>query len=279
MILAQLRSELYKLFARKRTYMGFVGFFGVELLVLFLLRLERVRHTFEKIIQQNGYIAEYYMSGLTLGLLILLWTVFLLGALYLALVGGDLIAKEIEDGTMRMTLCRPVSRFRIICLKVSVATIYTFSLTLFISLTALATGWIQSGSGGLFVFAPLEKLFALYEWSDGLWRYFLAIPFLAFSLMTITSLALFFSCFKMKPAAATILTLSFFFVDTILRNIPYFESIRVYFVTSRMSTWSNVFHYRIPWENMIEDYAWLLAINISLLMLGYLVFQSRDLKS
>lgn len=279
MILAQLKIELFKLFARKRTYMGFAAFFGVELLILFLLRLRPVRQSFERIIQQNGYVAEYYMSGLTLGLLILLWTVFLLGALYLSLVGGDLIAKEVEDGTMRMALCRPVSRFRIICLKVLAAAIYTFVLTLFISTTALATGWIQAGSGGLFVFAPLEKLFALYEWNEGLLRYIAAIPLLACSLMTITSLALFFSCFKMKPAAATILTLSFFFVDTILRNIPYFEGVRSWFITTRMSTWSNIFRYQIPWETMAEDYIWLLAINISLILLGYMIFQTRDLKS
>ena len=37
-----------------------------------------------------------------------MWTVFLLGGLYLALVvAGDVMSKEVEDGTMRMILCRP----------------------------------------------------------------------------------------------------------------------------------------------------------------------------
>ena len=38
---------------------------------------------------------------------------FLLGGLFLALVSGDVVSKEVEDGTMRMMLCLPASRWRI----------------------------------------------------------------------------------------------------------------------------------------------------------------------
>jgi len=214
-----------------------------------------------------------------LALLILLWTVLLLGGLYLALVSGDMVAKEVEDGTMRMALCRPASRHRLILIKYSACAVYTGVLVVFIASTALLAGFLQSGSGGLFVFAPTENIFALYEEREGLVRYLTSIPFLGLSLLTITSLGLFFSCLPMKPAAATILTLSFLFVDMIMRGIPYFEGIRGWFLTSKMNAWVYVFQPNIPWEQMIEDYAWLLAINSTLVILGILFFQQRDLKS
>lgn len=274
-----LTAELLKLFARKRTYMGFAAFLCIEILILLLLRLEGVQRSLSRMIEQNGYLAEEYLSGLTLGLLIMLWSVFLLGGLYLALVAGDVVAKDVEDGTMRMMLCRPVSRVRLILGKYAACALYTAFLVGFIGITAMLTGWLQAGWGGLFVFAPLEGVFALHEPGPGLLRYLASMPLLTMSLLTVTSLALFFSCCPMKPAAATILTLSFFFVDSIIRNIPYFEDLRGWFVTSRMSSWIFVFEYRIPWEKLVEDMSWLLAINATLVILGIAIFQSRDMKS
>jgi ABC-2 type transport system permease protein len=279
MITRHFQLELLKLFARKRTYLGFLAFLGVEIVLLWLLRLPGVQRSFARIIEQNGYAADYYLSGLTLGLFILLWTIFLLGALFLALVSGDLVAKEVEDGTMRMMLCRPVSRARIILVKFGASVLYTFSLVFFIGLTALLTGWIQAGSGGLFVIAPAEGVFALHDGPEGLRLYLLSLPLLAFSLLSISTLGLLFSCCRMKPAAATILTLTFFFVDSILRNIPYLEEISGYFLTARMGFWVRIFAYQPPWEQMLVDVIWLGAINISLVLAAITVFAHRPMKS
>jgi ABC-2 type transport system permease protein len=277
--LQQFSGELLKLFARKRTYIGFAAFLGVEVIILFLLNLPRVRGALARVIEDSGYPAGDYLSGLTLGFFVLLWSVFLLGALYLALVAGDVVGKEVEDGTLRMMLCRPVSRGRILTLKACAVIVYSFALTWFVGLTALIVGLLHSGAGGLFVFAPMEKVFALYDFGPGLARYALAVFFLSLSLLTIPAVGFFLSCLDMKPAAATIGTLSLFFLDSILKNIPFFESLKPWFITSHMAAWVHVFEYRIPWEHMIEDYAWLLAINATLIVLARAIFQRRDFKS
>ncbi len=279
MIFEAFKGEIWKLFARKRTHIGFAAFVGVELLILFLLQLDRVKAGFARVIERNGYVAAEYLSGVTLALIILLWTVFLLGSLFLALVAGDMVAKEVEDGTLRMMLCRPVSRLRILLAKYAAVAVYTLSLVVFIGATAFLTGFIQAGTGGVFVFAPTEGIFALYEWNEGLLRYVASLPFLALSLMTVSSLGFLLSCLPMKPAAATIATLTLFFVDTILRNIPYFESVREWFLTSRMNAWLLIFEYRIPWDKILENYTWLAAVNLTFLIAGMMVFQQRDFKS
>ncbi len=275
----QLLGELQKLFGRKRTYIGFGAFFAIELIVLGLLQLPKVQLSFRRLIERAGYGFEEYFSGLTLAFLILSWTIFLLGALYLSLVSGDVVSKEVEEGTMRMMLCRPVSRARLLLLKYSACAIYTFVLIIFIGITALITGLLRQGIGGMFVFAPLEGIFALYDFHEGFWRYLCALPLLALSLMTITSLGFMLSCFNMKPAAATICTLSGFFVDFIFRGIPYFESLKVYFMTAHMGTWANIFQARIPGLQIVEDYAYLLALDATFVIIGMMNFQRRDFKS
>lgn len=275
----QFSGEVIKLFARKRTYIGFVAFLAIEGLILFLLNLERVKRAISRVIEEAGYPAEPYLSGLTLAFLVLMWSVFLLGSLYLALVAGDVVSKEIEDGTMRMMLCRPVSRGRILLLKLGAVILYSFVLTWFVALTALGAGLLHSGAGGLFVFAPAERVFALYEFGPGLSRFFVGVALLSVSLLTIPCIGFFLSCLNMKPAAATIGTLSFLFLDSILKSIPFFESLRPWFVTTRMTTWVHVFEYQVPWEKMTEDYAWLFAVNATLIVLAWGVFQRRDFKT
>lgn len=275
----QLRGETRKLFARKRTFIGFGAFLVFEIVVLFLLRLPPVQRSLSGAIERMGYDPTQYLSGLTLGLLIVAWTVFLLEALFLALVAGDVVSKEVEDGTLRMMLCRPISRTRILTVKVIVALLYTIVLTLFVGLTALAVGLLNSGPGGLFVVDPPAGIFSFHDFWPGLTRYAIALPLLALSLCTVTLLAFCLSCFNMKPAAATIITLSLLFADVIVRSIPFFEGIRGWFLTTKMSAWIQVFQARVPWEMMVESYVFLFAINVTLFVIGWAVFERRDFKS
>lgn len=274
----QLGLELRKLFGRKRTYIGFGAFIVVELLILILLQLRGSQNFFRRLIEGAGFGFEYYFSGLTLAFLIFVLS-FLLTMLYLALVGGDIVSKEVEDGIMRMVLCRPVSRVRVLLVKYLACVIYTFALVFFIGTSALIAGLIHRGGGGLFVWAPENKVFALYGPGEGLLRFYAGVFFYALSFLSITTLGFALSCCNMKPAAATIVTLSVFVVDFIFHHAPYFESIKDWFITKNMTAWTNVFVETVPVMSMVEDYAYLLGINGTLLVLGVMIFQSRDFKS
>ena len=207
----QLWHELVKLFARPRTYIGFGAFLFMEGMVITGLNFPKPRAAFRHMIERAGFSFDHYFSGLTLGLQMVMWTVFLLGGLYLSLVAGDVVSKEVEEGTMRLMLCRPVARWKIVLQKYVACVVYTAVLTLFIGATALVAGVLYRGVGGLFAFSLSPHLFAIYETGPGLLRYLSAIPLLSLALMTFASIGFFFSCLKMKPAAATITTLSLLF--------------------------------------------------------------------
>jgi ABC-2 type transport system permease protein len=55
LFLFQLYNELKKLFARKRSYIGFGAFFTMECVVLFLFNRPGPRAHFKHVIEQNGY--------------------------------------------------------------------------------------------------------------------------------------------------------------------------------------------------------------------------------
>lgn len=279
LFLLQLRGELWKLFARKRTYIGFGVFLAVETLILILWQLPRGQRWMQRMIEQSGGAFDLYFSGLTVAMIMLTTTVFLLGALYLGLVGGDLVAKEVEDGTMRMTLCRPVSRLRILLVKYATLVIYTFALVLFIGLSALGAALLVRGGGGMFLMIPEERLVAFYDYGPGLVRYLSALPCMAFSMLTISSFSFLLSCCNMKPAAATISAITIFFVDWIFHLLPYFETYRPWMMTTHMSTWLNVFRNPWPWPQMVEDYGILIGLDATFFLVGVMIFSARDFKS
>ena len=279
LFLRQFRGELLKMFARKRTWIGFGAFVGVELLILLLLQTKGIQRGFRSLLENNGAVFEQYFGGLTLAFDIMALTVLLLGALFLALVAGDIVSKEVEDGTMRMTLCRPVSRGRVLLVKFMTAQVYCFVLVAFIGISAFLTGLAWGGVGGLWAFAPEEHLFALFSPRDGLVRYFSSLPLFAVSLCTIVSLAFLFSCCNVKPAAATVVTLTIFTVNHVLYLWPPFAPCRAYFITTHMVTWVNFFRTPVPWAHMAEDYLILLGLNATFFIVGCAVFMRRDFKS
>ena len=279
LFLWQLRGELWKLFARKRTYIGYGVFLGMELLIMVMLHLPGTRRHLKRMIENSGGLFDEYFSGLTVALIMVSATLFFLGGLYLGLIAGDIVAKEVEDGTMRMTLCRPVSRLRVLSVKYLVSVIYTFSLVFFVGLSALCLGLLVRGTGGLFPMIPDVNLLVLYDFVPGLERYLAVLPCVALSMLTLSTFAFQLSCWNVKPAAATISAITIFFVDWILRQMPYFQSYRSWMMTTHMDTWLNVFREPVPWSRMVEDYAYLLGLDATFFIVGAVVFASRDFKS
>src|SRR2546429_1020276 len=117
MVLLNLRNEPLKPFGKKRTYIGFGAFLLAQNAMLLGFKFTRWQSDVERLLAGNGYLASQYLSTLTVAVFMLLPQVLLLMPLYAALVGGDLVAKEAEDGTLRMILSRPISRFRILLTK------------------------------------------------------------------------------------------------------------------------------------------------------------------
>ena len=277
--LRQLYYELLKLFARKRTYLGFAAFLIIELLILMGLHTPHAHHMFLRAMMGYGLDFSHYFSGLTLAYVMMSYTAFILGSLYLALVCGDIISKEVEDGTMRMVLSRPVSRGRILLLKLLACAVYTFSLVLFIVVSSLVVGIADRGFGGLIVVVPWEHVFGFYEGGPGLLRFAYAGGILGLLMMTFAALGFMFSCFNLKPATATILTLSIYLFDSIIRGVPYFDNLQDYLLTHHMAMWIQVFQPTIPWSNIGHSILYLGSFDLLFISIGTWYFARRDFKA
>ncbi|HWD94609.1 MAG TPA: ABC transporter permease subunit [Verrucomicrobiae bacterium] len=282
MFFAQLTNELWKLFGKKRTYIGFGAFVLVQAAMLIIFRYTHWQSHFQEMLANNGYLASEYISALTVALVMVSPQALLLMPLYVALVGGDLVAKEVEDGTMRMILSRPISRVRLLSVKWLGGIIFAAVLVLALGAAALVAARILFPWKGLFVLGHLPSgspMFGIFPAAQGLVLYSLSHLFMVTNAVTMLSIAFMFSSFNMKPAAATILALSYLFMNMVMQHIPFFEPYQNWFITHHFEAWFLIFQNPAPWPQIIQSEITLAAISTTAFIAGATGFQMRDIKS
>ncbi len=279
MFYLQLRNELWKLFAKKRTYIGFGMFLVAEIVTILIFRYSNATRWMKRTLENNGYQADQFLSTLTIATLMVIILAYTLLPLYVALVGGDLVSKEAEDGTLRMILSRPISRVRLLGLKWLGGFIFSLVLVISLGLFGLlfSSLWFPA-HGSLFVSLPGEKI-NIFAAGPGLGRYASAHLFMVTKACSVMGLAFMFSCFNMKPAAATILALSLIMINGILMEIPYFRDLQPWFITYHLNAWQLLFVEKIPWWRIGESVSILVGYNVTFVVIGCTAFQLRDIKS
>ena len=124
------------------------------------------------------------------------------------------------------------------------------------------------------------KVFAMFaHWHQGMLRLAFAAVLIGLSMITLSSVGFMFSCFRMKPAAATIMALSILFVDLVLQEFPFFQPYQEWFITWRMAAWVYSLENILPWAKLVHSYAFLAGLNATLFVVGWLSFQLRDFKT
>lgn len=274
----QLRNELVKLYGKKRTYIGFGAFLLAQIAMVLVFKFTRWQSDLERVLSQNGYIATEFISALTVAIVMLLPQIAILMPLYASLVGGDFVAKEYEDGTLRMILSRPISRFRLLFVKWVAGVIFSASLVIMLGITALLFARLVFPWKGMFVFLPGEA-FSVLGAGEGLARFAFVHLFFAINASTVLSIAFMFSCFNMKPAAATIVALSYLFVNLVLQALPFFNRYEHWLLIHHFRCWLLLFKDPIPWAQILQSESVILATCATTFVIGYTAFQVRDIKS
>jgi len=280
MLYYQLRNELWKLFGKKRTYIGFGMCLLAEGLIVLLFRFANgPRRELVHQIEMMGYSSQKFVTNLTVATGVMVPVAFLLLPLYVALVGGDLMAKEAEDGTLRMILSRPISRLRLVTTKWMAGAIFSIVLVLVFGGFGIAFASLFFPSGALYGMMPVDHILAVFEQAEGWQHYIAATLMLSVNAITIMSLAWMFSCCNIKPAAATILALSLMLISRVIQDIPYFHEWQQWFFTYHLSVWMKMFEKTFPIPAIVQSVSILCGINLTFIIIGASIFQMRDIKS
>jgi ABC-2 type transport system permease protein len=261
------RWELRKLVAQKRTYLGLV--LAIIPPVLFVVFQNLHQHHDRG--GGNIFAAQITQSGLATPVLVLLFESFLLLPLIAALVAGDIVAAEDNNGTLKTILTRSVNRGQVFAAKALAAVTYAIIAVFLSAVVATVAGVASWGFhhvttySGTVVSAP-----------EALLLVFAANAVYLIPLLAVASIGLLLSTATRNSAAAVVGTVGVILLLLIVAQIPGLEGLKPYMLTEQFENWHGLLRTPTDWAPIWHS-LWVCALYaVPSLFAAYLVLLRRD---
>jgi ABC-2 type transport system permease protein len=280
MIVTLVKIELFKIFKKWRTYIGFIAIGILVPLLHLAMYLEGqksldfiTRGLRDSFILVGNLLNGYWISYIILNAL----TIHI--PFLVALVAGDLLAGEATAGTYRVLITRPVSRVQVVTSKFIAGTIYTSSLVLWLAIMSLVIGLIVFGTGELLVMSP--DAIIIFEKGDILWRFILAYGFAALSMSVVCSLAILFSSLVENAIGPIVSTMAVIIIFIILSafDVQILRDIRPYLFTNYILQWREFFYEPLNLEKVIKAILILSGHILIFFTATTIIFKKKDILS
>jgi ABC-2 type transport system permease protein len=260
------RWELRKLVSQKRTYLGF-GLAVVLPLIFVISQLLRGHPPRA----DSVFAAEIFQSGLATPVLMLTFLAPFFLPLIAALVAGDIVAAEDNNGTLKTILTRSVDRGQVFAAKVLAAVTYGASAVFLSAAVGTVAGISAWGFHGVLTFSG-----TYVSASKALLLVFAANACFLIPLLSIISIGVLLSTVTRNSAAAIVGTLGVTLVLAIVSQIPGLEGLHPYLLTTQYFAWQGLLRTPTDWAPITHS-AWLCALYAGpALIAAYLVFLRRD---
>jgi ABC-2 type transport system permease protein len=260
------RWELRKLLAQKRTYLGLGAALVVPL--IFVVALLADSGGGPEGVPFGSYVRE---TGLAVPLVCLFFGAIWLLPLITALVAGDIVATEDQNGTLKTILTRSVERWQIFAGKLLAALAYTLAaLASYVAIGLVAGGLIWG-------FDPLTTLSgtevgvgrALLLTAAGTLTYFLPLAGMA-------AIAVLLSTVTRNSAAAVVGTLMVSIFLQILGSIGALDWLDPYLLSTQFNAWQGFLREPVDWAPVVRA-AWVSAVYaVPAAAVAFTVFLRRD---
>jgi ABC-2 type transport system permease protein len=279
-MLTLIQIELYKIFKKWRTYIGFMAI-GILVPVIHIAMYYSGSHTLNALTENmqstftfvgnllNGFLVSYFiMMSLVVHIPFLI-----------TLVSGDLLAGEATAGTYRILITRPISRTQIITSKFLAGIIYTSLLILWLAFMSVVVGSLILGTGELLVASSQGII--VFAKNDILWRFIFAYLYAILSMSVVAGLAFLFSVLVENAIGPIITTMALIIVFLILSAIPVdsIQAIKPYLFTNYLLDWRLFFTDPLEISEILKSSSILIAHIISFYLLSLILFNRKDILS
>ncbi len=194
----------------------------------------------------NGYLVIY----------VILNTLWIHVPILIVIVTGDLFSSELEAGTIRILLTRPVKRYKLVISKYIVAVQFVFVFMFMWAVISVFPALFLFGRGDLVVvFNGLQildekVLFARFAAAFG----FAFIGMSAFAIFSVTV-----SIFTRKTLNAILITLGLLVISTLLQTLAptIFMGWESFLITHHLARWQKLFYSEPDFGAVLNSVIWL----------------------
>jgi ABC-2 type transport system permease protein len=243
-----IRVELVKMLRRPRTWVTIVLLNALPTLVAVLLAATEVG-------PQPGEGPAFLSAVLTDGTFFPLAALAIVLPLFMpvavAVVAGDAIAGEAQDGTLRYVLTRPVGRTRLLVAKLVGVLAFVLLAVVLVAAVAYLVGRLLLGNGdaaGLVTGISGGGLTT----QQLLERTLMSVGYVSLSMLGVASLALLLSTVTDSPLAAALGALAFLIASTLLLTLDAAAALQPYLPTRYWLAFVDLFRDPILWRDIVR---------------------------
>lgn len=220
-----LRSELRLIAVRRRNQVGFAALAAVPIVLAVAMKVATPDTSdrpgggpdFFAQITGNGFFVALAALGVEL-------TLFL--PIAIAMVSGDAVAGEADQGTLRYLLTVPVGRTRLLAVKYAGIVACAFLAPLVVAVSGLGAGLILFGGGDVTLLSGTQAGFG-----EALLRLLGVCLFLGVCLSALGAVGLFLSTLTVQPMGATIALTMLSVASVVLGQVPQLDWLHPYLLT------------------------------------------------
>jgi len=256
-----LKFEWIKLMHRPRTFLS-IGLMLVLITLIFWgLKSEgenALGYLFQSL-DENFLMQGTILNGYMVVFLILN-TLWIHIPILIVIVTGDLFSSELESGTIRLLMTRPISRNCVALAKFCTAILYVFFFVLIFTSISLGIALVLFGSGDLIV--AFNGIQIIPE-ADLLWRFLAAFGYAFLAMSTFAIFSVTISFFTRKSLVAILITLGVIVISTLLQTLAssLFMGWEFFLITYHFAQWQLFFYSDIDWFSLLNSAFWLIGFS------------------
>lgn len=266
-----IRVELVKMLRRPLTWVTILALNALPTLVAVLLALTDLG-------PRPGTGPPFLSAVLTDGTLFPLAALGIVLPLFLpvavAVVGGDAIAGEVQNETLRYLLVRPVSRARLLLAKLISIVAFVVLATAAVAFVAYLEGKLLLGKAPGGVVSVSGSTLTQTQMAE---RTAMAFGYVVLSMLGVAAIALMLSTMTDSAVAAALGTIGFLIASTVLLGLDAAESIRPYLVTRYWLAFVDLFRDPIRWRDVIHGVLAQLSYLVVFAGAAWANFATRDI--
>lgn len=267
-----IRTELAKMLRRPRTWVTILLLNALPTLVAVLLALTDLG-------PRPGSGPAFLSAVLSDGTLFPLAALAIILPLFLpvavAVVAGDSVAGEAQQGTLRYLLARPVGRTRLLVAKL-------ISVIAFVLVAVVAVAAVAYVVGSLFLGdQPLAASVSgtVLTPAQVAVRTLLAIGYITLSMLGVAAIALLLSTMTDSPLAAALGALAFLIASSLLLTLDAAQALQPYLPTRYWLAFVDLFRDPIFWRDIVRGIGLQAVYVVVLLGAAWANFTTKDITS
>ena len=263
-----LRSELRLVMTRRRNQVALAVLALPPLIIALSVRYSDAgpsedAPTFFASITDNGLFVALSALAIESGLFL---------PLAVAMVAGDAVAGEAQTGTLRYLLTVPVSRARLLAVKLAGMVAFTLAAAFTVTVVGMVAGVVLFGGGDLVLFSG-----STIGFGEAVLRVCGATLYLSACLASLAVVGLFISTLTEQPIGATIATVIFSSASFILDAIPQIDWIHPYLITHHWRDFGDLLRDPVRWDQMAQGMYVALAYALVFALAAWARFSTKDI--